>query len=72
MTAVLKTVLIKDYAVKRAACFYIDDVLVDKIEVTVGRSCQNVLTAKPSGSLENEMALVLKLQQIKAGKLMFR
>ena len=76
MTAALKTVLTKDNAVKRAANSYIDDVLVEEAEVTVEKVRDHVntyrLTAKPSESLGNKMAMGLKLQQNKARKLMFR
>ena len=76
MTAVLKTVLTKDDEVKRATSSYINNVLVEEAEVTVEKVKDHVniygLTAKPSESLENGMALGLKLQQNKAGKLMFR
>ena len=76
MTAVLKMVLTKDNAVKIATSSYIDNVLVEEAEVTVEKVIDHVntygLTVKPSELLGNWMALGLKLQQNKAGKLMFR
>ena len=52
MTAVLKNVLAEDEVVKRATCSYIDDILVDKTEVTAERVREHVntygLTAKPT------------------------
>ena len=76
MTAVLKTVLTKDDAVKRATISYINNVQVEEAEVAAEKVRDHVntygLTAKPSESLENGMALGLKLRRNKAGKLMFR
>ena len=75
MTAVLKNVLAKDKAVKRATCSFINDILVDETEVTAERVREHVntyrLTAKPT-ALEDGMALSLKLQRNKEGKLVFR
>ena len=75
MTAVLKNVLAKDKAVKRATCSYINDILLDKTEVTAKRVREHVntygLTAKPTEVLVDGMALGLKLQQNKEGKLVF-
>ena len=75
MTAVLKTVLTKDNAVKRATSSYIGDVQVEEAEVTAEKVRHHIntyrLTAKPSESLENGMVLGLKLWLNKAGKLMF-
>ena len=75
MTAVLKNVLAKDEAVKSATCSYIDDILVDETEVTAERVREHVntygLTAKPTEVLEDGMALGLKLQWNKVGKLVF-
>ena len=75
MTVVLKNVLAKDKAVKRAICSFINDILVDETEVTVERVRENVntygLTAKPTEALENRMALGLKFQRVKEGKLVF-
>ena len=69
-------VLNKDDAVKRTTSSYIDDVLVEEVEVSVEKLRDHVntygLTAKLSESLVNRMALGLKLQWNKAGKLMFR
>ena len=74
MTAVLKTVLTKDDVVKRATSSYIDDILVEEAKVTAEK-VKDIntygLTTKPSESLENGMALGLKLWLNKAGKLMF-
>ena len=66
MTAVLKNVLAKDEAVKRATCSYIDDILVDETEVTAEGVREHVntygLTAKLTEALEDKMALGLKLR----------
>ena len=76
MTTVLKTVLTKDDVVKRATSSYIDDVLVEKAEVTAEKVRDHIntygLTTKLSELLENGMGLGVKLWQNKAGKLMFR
>ena len=76
MTAVLKTVLTKDDAGKIATGSYINDVLVENARVTSEKMRDHIntygLTAKPSEWLENGMAQGLKIQWIKAGKLMFR
>ena len=76
MTAVLKNVLAKDEVIKRATCSYIDDILVDKTEVTAERVREHVdtygLTIKPTEALEDGMALGLKLWRTKEGKLVFR
>ena len=75
MTAVRKNVLAKDKVVKRATCSYIDDILVDEIEVTVERVRDHVnsygLTTQRTEALEDGMALGLKLQWNKEGKLVF-
>ena len=75
MTADLKTVLTKDNVVKRATSSYIDDILVEEAEVTAEKVRDHIntygLTTKPSESLENRMALRLKLWQNKTGKLIF-
>ena len=73
MTAVLKMVLTKDNTVKRATSSYIDDILVEEAEVIAEKVRDHIntygLTTKPS--LENGIALGLKLRWNKAGKLMF-
>ena len=75
ITAVIKNVLAKDEAVKRAACSYIDDILVDETAVTAERVRKHVdtykLTAKQTEALEDGMVLGLKLWQNKEGKLVF-
>ena len=75
MTAVLKNLLAKDEVVKRATCSYIDDILVDETEVTAERVRKYVntygLTAKPTETFEDGMALGLKLWRNKEGKLIF-
>ena len=76
MTAVLKTVLTKEDAVKRATGTYINDILVEEAEVTAAKVRDHIntygLTAKLSESSENKMALGWKLRQNNPGKLMFR
>ena len=76
MTAVLKIVLTKDDVVERATNPYIDDVQEEEAEVTVEKLRDHVntyrLTAKPSESLENGMALGLMLWRAKVEKLMLR
>ena len=76
MTAVLKTVLTKDDVVKRATSSYINDVLVEEVEVTVEKVRDHVntygLTAKPVRVIGKQNGSGIELQQIKEGKLMFR
>ena len=58
MTAVLKTVLTKDDAVKRATSSYTNDVLVEEAEVTVEKVRDHAnaygLTAKSSSRWKTE------------------
>ena len=74
MMTVLKTVLAKDYKVKRATNSYIDDILVEEVEVTVEKVRDYVSTYGLTAKLlvnGNRVALKLKLWRDKAGKLVF-
>ena len=76
MTVVLKTMSTEDDAVKRAISSYINDVLVEEAELTAVKVRDHVniygLTIKLLESLENGMALGLKLWWNKARKLMLK
>ena len=75
MTAVLKTVLKKGSETKEATDLYIDDIMVDVMNISTKEVVEHLkgfgLTAESPKSLDGGAALGLKLLN-KTGKLIFR
>lgn len=76
MAAILKTVLSKEDAVRRATSSYIDDILVDETVTTAEDVVKHLnsfgLIAKRPESLEGGAVLGLQLRKDQIGRLVFR